>query len=89
MKIIRIPDNCISGAQDIRVPEAIYRIILKDTWYYGGGCCSGFRIHIEKETMIATLESRCSQEEVEVEVFDAPAEENSPTRIPELILTIY
>lgn len=89
MKIIRIPDNCISGAQDIRVPEAIYRIILKDAWYYGNGCCCGFRIHIDEKTMIATLESRCSQVEVEVEVFPGPPEENAPTRIPELILTLY
>ena len=89
MKIIRIPDNCISGPTDIRVPEAIYKIILKDSWYYGNGCCSGFRIHIEEGTKIATLESRCNAEEVEVEVFDAPAQENPPTRIPELILTLY
>ncbi len=89
MKIIRIPDNCISGPQVLRVPEAIYRIILKDSWYYGEGCCGGFRIHIEPKTMIATLESICSQEEVEVEVIDAPAEEPSPTRIPELVLTLY
>lgn len=92
MKIIRLPDNSISGcSRDLLVSEALYKKMLQTSeWISGDGCCTrGFRIWVDSETKKATLESRCSQEIVDIEILPGPPEEQSPTRIPELILTLY
>lgn len=90
MKIIRISDNGISGARDLLVPEAIYKnALIGPVWFNGDCCCRGFRLQLDESLKTATLETDCSIEKVDVEVLPGPPHYEGPTRIPELVLTLY
>lgn len=89
MKLIRIPDNSVIGPQEIIISEARYRQALRDIIWCGDGC-TVFNIHIDGETKIATINTRCSMGSVEVEILPAPGNyQEAPTRIPELVDLLY
>ena len=89
MKLIRIPESSIIGPQELIVSEAKYRQTLKNAVWYNDGC-SSFSLHVDGETKIATITTRCAVDSVVVEIEQVPGNyQEAPTRIPELVDLLY
>lgn len=88
---IYIPDNCVSGCSEtLEISQSLW----KEAHIYPVSVILGarrvsFQVSEDGEKITATLCSGCSSAIVEVEILPRDPYMPSPTRIPELILTIY
>ena len=88
---IYIPDNCVSGCSEtLEISQSLW----KEAHIYPVSVILGarrisFQVSESDGKLMATLCSGCSSAIVEVEILPKDPYMPSPTRIPELALTLY